>query len=137
MLNKCRMLHSRIVRPPCHVGSYCLVANDWLRFCPELTKGSWKPNEYQTRLDIPSWNDFIYFCVQAASRIITPPRTPSPKAGVEFLRKPSKRFWESYRRGLQVITIYRLWGTGVCEKKYPCLEAKGTPRPPPSLGRQC
>ena len=51
-----------------------------------------------------SWNDFLYFCVQAASKIITPPRNPPPKAGVEFLRKPSKSVHNASERAIDAVS---------------------------------
>ena len=47
-----------------------------------------------------SWNDVLFFCVQMASRIITPPRTPPPKAVVEFLRKPYKSASNGFERAV-------------------------------------
>ena len=52
------------------------------------------------RLDMASWNELLSFCVQTASRIITPPRKPPPKAGVEFLRKPSKSVSNGFERAI-------------------------------------
>ena len=46
------------------------------------------------------WNDLLSFCVQTTSRIITRPRNPLPKAGVEFLGKPSKSVSNTFERGI-------------------------------------
>ena len=89
------------------------------------------------RLDMVSRNDLLSFCVQTASRIITPPRTPPPKAGVEFLRKPSKSVSNPFERAIdaasKLSTSIVYGGPLFAKKSTPAWKRKALPTFPNPL----